>query len=459
MGSMARAAEPMRAPNIDSFEEELMESRLREQAEDGGRADPFDRRGTVVERVMREQGIDRAPPYDAAEYEQERFTTRARTLFYARLAFLGLGLGVLAIPGWSETFGIHSLWAFAVYFGMVGYSALNFVLIEYPRAGRIITFVTLCLDLLVMVYMISASGGLRSPLLATQLLFTTLFVILFPKPLAIIPPLLTLPVVAKIDQLLHGPGVGIIDLFVLLWYSAINFIVVYVMVYLNERETSQHRDVIALQSGLREMAVIEERSRMAREIHDGLGASMSSLIIQCEYLESLARSSADENEKNEIIGEIREMKSVAEESIDELRRNVSMMRKDFDLLPALEDYCRTFQARSRVDTHFEHEGRPPDLPPNAQLTIFRVLQESLTNVVKHAETTSVHVHLEWRDPELIMTVTDSGRGFDASQPLRHHYGLTNMKERARSIGGEVTVESTPGEGTTVRLSIRPNERG
>lgn len=457
---MARSLEPARAPDIDdAFEQELLESRLRAQAEGAADDEAAERRGTVVARVMREQGIDRAPPYDPTEYEQERFTTRARTLFYARLAFLGLGLGVLSIPGWSETFGIHSLWAFAVYFGMVGYSALNFVLIEHRKAGRIITFVTLCFDLLVMVYMISASGGLRSPLLATQLLFTTLFVILFPKPLAIIPPLLTLPVVAKIDQLLHGPGVGIIDLFILLWYSAINFIVVYVMVYLNERETSQHRDVIALQSGLREMAVVEERSRMAREIHDGLGASLSSLIIQCEYLESLATSSCEDPRKAELIGEIQEMKSVAEESIDELRRNVSMMRKDFDLLPAIEEYCDTFQARSKIETSFQHEGRPPDLPSDAQLTIFRVLQESLTNVVRHAEAGKVSVHLKWDEPSLVMTVADDGRGFESDQSLQHHYGLTNMKERARSIGGVVTVDSSPDEGTTVRFSITVRERG
>ena len=446
---MAHPAANQDNPDIETLEEE---------ANVFSSLDPSERRGNIVDRVMRQQRIDRVPPYDPKEYEQERFTTRARTLFFARLAFLGLGLGVLAIPRWSETFGIHSLWAFAVYFGMVGYSALNFVLVEHPRAGRPITFVTLCLDLLVMVYMISASGGLRSPLFATQLLFTTLFVILFPKPLALIPPLLTLPVVAKIDQLLHGPSVGIIDLFILLWYSAINFIVVYVMVYLNERETSHHRDVIALQSGLREMAVVEERSRMAREIHDGLGASLSSLIIQCEYLDNLARKTIDAGKSNEIVEEIQEMKSIAEESIDELRRNVSMMRKDFDLLPAIEEYCDTFEARSRIETGFEHIGRPPNLPPNVQLTIFRVLQESLTNVVRHAEANKVSIRLAWQEPNLVLTVSDDGRGFDASQSLKHHYGLTNMKERARSIGSDLSIESAPGNGTLVKLSIQVTGR-
>ncbi|MFW5878918.1 MAG: sensor histidine kinase, partial [Myxococcota bacterium] len=427
-------------PVVEVLEDAQGEADYPDLETTGWQQDPSERRGSALMRLLRQQGIDRLPPEDPEGYERERFTTRARTLFYARLAFLTLGLGVLAIPGWSETFGIHSLWAFAVYFCMVSYSALNFLVIEHPKAGRAVTFVTLCLDLLVMVYMIAASGGLRSPLLATQLLFTLLFVILFPKPLAIIPPLLTLPVMAKIDQLLHGPGVGVIDLFILLWYSAINFIVVYVMVYLNERESSQHRDLISLQTGLREMAVVEERNRLAREIHDGLGASLSSLIIQCEYLENLAKSPSQEG-LSEIVDEIREMKTVAEESIDELRRNVSMMRKDFDLVPALEDYCRTFESRSRIRAEFEHDGRPPDLSPDVQLTIFRVLQESLTNVVRHAGTGSVSVRLSWRDPMLKLIVSDEGAGFDAAQSQSCHYGLTNMKERARSIGGEVLVES------------------
>ncbi len=421
-------------------------------------SDKLEWRETAVERMLRRRGLERVPRYSTEGYEQERFITRARTLFYARLAFLALGLGVLAIPRWSEAFGIHTLWAFAVYFGMVGYSVLNYLVVEHPKAGRVVTFVTLCFDLLVMVYMIAASGGLRSPFFATQLLFTLLFVILFPKPLAILPPLLTLPVLAKIDQLLHGPAVGMIDLFILLWFSAINLIVVYVMVYLNEREESHYRDVVSLQAGLRELAVVEERNRMSREIHDGLGASLSSLIIQAEYLENLSSAGDGERSRGEITSEIQELKSVAEESIDELRRNVSMMREDFDLIPALEDYCDTFEARGKIRTGFEHVGRPPELPPDVQLTIFRVLQESLTNVVRHSEATGVEVKLAWRPPELTLAVTDNGRGFDATGTLRNHYGLTNMRERARSVGGDLTIESTPGEGTRVILSLAVEER-
>ncbi|RMG17084.1 MAG: sensor histidine kinase [Deltaproteobacteria bacterium] len=411
-----------------------------------------DRRGSAVRRYLSSRGL--AVDEDTAlHFERERFRVRARALFYARLAFLFIGLGVLAIPGWSEAFGIRSLWAFAVYFLMVGYSTVNFMVLDRPKLGPWVTFVTLCLDLLVMVYMIAASGGLGSPLLATQLMFTTLFVILFPKPLAILPPLLTLPIVAKIDQLLYGHSVALLDLFVLLWYSAINFIIVYVIVYLNEREKAYHKEVVGLQRGLKELAVIEERNRLAREIHDGLGATLSSLIIQAEFLDNLSQQATTGEKGRMLREEIRELKSAAEESIDELRRNISMMRDDFELLPAIEDYCKTWQQRAHIPIDFEHTGRPPDLGSERQLTIFRVLQECLTNIVRHAEASRAQVRLVWDAPTLRLEIQDNGKGFDTRAPRRSHYGLTNMSERARKVGGQIQIQSAPGEGTTVTLKI------
>src|SRR5690348_15931817 len=151
-------------------------------------------------------------------FQEDRFLTRARALFYARLAFLVLGLGVIGVPAWSAAFGIRGTNAFAVYLVMVAYSAANYVLLPRRRIGKAFTFATLCADLCVLVWLVSATGGLRSPLLAAQLLFTILFVVLFPSPLAVIPPLLTFPAVAKLDQILGGRARAQVDLFILLWY-------------------------------------------------------------------------------------------------------------------------------------------------------------------------------------------------------------------------------------------------
>src|SRR2546430_10506291 len=98
-------------------------------------------------------------------FHEDRFLTRARALFYARLAFLVLGLGVIGVPSWSAAFGIRSSKAFAVYLVMVAYSAANYVFLARKRVGKALTFVTLCADLCVLVWLVSVTGrGPRTPL-------------------------------------------------------------------------------------------------------------------------------------------------------------------------------------------------------------------------------------------------------------------------------------------------------
>jgi signal transduction histidine kinase len=384
----------------------------------------------------------------AASWEQERFVARARALFYARLMFLTLGLAILAVPRWSSYFGFQGTFAFAGYFTMLLYSVANFLVIDHPRAGRWVTYITLCLDLVIMVVLIAkpqVGGGLQSPLLGTQLLFTTLFAILFPKPLAILPPMLALPVTTRLDLLLNRE-VTAVEVLTLLWYSALNFIIVYVLVYLSEREAAAHREVVELQGDLKELAVVEERSRLAREIHDGLGASLSSMIIQSEFILGLANDDS-------LRSEIQELKNTAEESIEELRRNLQMMREDFELTQGLEDYAKTFQQRTQVDIRFERTGLPRKLTPDAQLALFRILQECLSNAVKHAAPKQVHVKLDYDVDKVHLAVNDDGKGFDSRQTPRGHYGLLNMRERAMKLGGTLIVDSAPGNGTRVSFSL------
>jgi signal transduction histidine kinase len=392
------------------------------------------------------------PALDAqAQWEHDRFVARARALFYARMMFLSLGLLILAVPTWANYFGFQTPMAFAWYFFMLGYSVANFMLIAWPRAGRWVTYLTLCFDLVVTVILIvrpRVGGGLQSPLLASQLVFTTLFAILYPRPLAILPPLLALPITTRLDLLLNR-SVTAIELLTVLWYSGLNVIVVYVVVYLNERESAAHREVMRLQADLKEMAVVEERNRLARDIHDGLGASLSSLIIQSEYVLGLTTDEA-------VRKEIGELKASAEDSIEELRRSLRMMREDFELATVVEEYVRTLRERTQLQIAFERSGVEPRLPPGAQLTLFRVLQESLSNCARHSAAKQVNVSLRFGADHVELAVRDDGKGFDPETPCPGHYGLLNMRERARKSRGQVFIESTPGAGTTVRLVLPCN---
>jgi two-component system, NarL family, sensor histidine kinase DegS len=407
-------------------------------------------------------------------FSDDRFLTRARALFYARLAFLVLGLGVIGVPAWSQAFGVGGPGAYAIYLVMVAYSAANYVFLPRKRVGRILTFTTLCADLCVLVWLVSATGGLRSPLLAAQLLFTTLFVVLFPTPLAVVPPLLTFPVVAKLDQLLGGHAMVQIDIFILLWYSAINCILVYVMVYLNERDRMKHRELNKLSKTVREMAIVEERNRLAREIHDGLGGVLSSVVIQSEYLlnmidgsEVRSRLQGTNEARAAIIPTIRkelsDLHSAAEDSMDELRRSLRMMKEDFDLVAALSDYCKLASGRHRMDVRFSRVGRERFVGPESALALFRVLQESTTNTSKHCgKGTVVEVTLTFTPSHAQLTVQDQGTGFampsDTSALSRDgHYGLANMRERANKVGGQIRMTSAPGKGTCIELTVHAGE--
>jgi signal transduction histidine kinase len=406
----------------------------------------FDDRRARVAVVLEKRGLTQhVSSADAAQsWVQERFEARARALFYARMMFLTLGLGILAVPVWRYYFQFTPL-AVGGYVFMLLYSVANYLVLGHQRAGRIVTYITLCFDLVVMVVVVvkpHEGGGLANPLLATQLLFTTLFALLYPKPLAILPPLLALPITARLDQLLDRSPTAI-EVLTLIWYLGLNFIVIYVLVYLNEREIAAHREVVELQGDLKELAVVEERNRLAREIHDGLGASLSSLIIQAEYVTQLAQDEA-------VKKEVEDLKQSAEESIEELRRSLHMMREDFDLAHGFEDYVKTYGDRTQLPVRFEKSGTLIQrVSPETSLALFRVLQELLSNAAKHAQATQVDVKLHFSAERIELAVKDDGKGFDPAASRPGHYGLIHLRERAMKVQGEVNVESKPGAGTQV----------
>jgi two-component system, NarL family, sensor histidine kinase DegS len=378
----------------------------------------------------------------------ERFVARAMALFYARMMFLTLGLLILGVPVWHAYFGFTPL-AFGAYFFMLLYSVANYLVLDSKTIGRSMTYVTLCFDLVVMVVVVvkpQVGGGLQNPLLATQLLFTTLFAILFPRPLAILPPLLALPITARLDQLLDRTP-SAVEVLTLIWFLGLNFIIIYVLVYLNEREVTSHREVVGLQSDLKDLAIVEERNRLAREIHDGLGANLSSLIIQAEYVSQLVKDEA-------VSREVADLKSTAEEAIEELRRSLHMMREDFDLSAGIEDYVKTFGLRVQLPVHFEKSGTALAKPsPEGSLALFRVLQECLSNAAKHAQAKNLHINMYFGTDWVTLKVRDDGKGFDTTLPKMGHYGLINMRERATKVGGSVTLESSLGQGCTIEFAV------
>lgn len=383
-----------------------------------------------------------------AQRLRERFLTRATAVFYARMALLALGLGVMVLPSWKKAFHMGGAVPWVVFVAGFAWSIACQAFAAHPMQGRRVMFATLLFDLAALFALIERSGGLASPAMGVQLLFTIFFVLLFPKPVAVIPPVL-LPVLLLLLQLRTGAPTLQADVMRLAWLAALNGVAVYVMVYLTSREEKQNREILELEQSLKNMAIVEERNRIARDIHDGLGASLSGVIIQAEYLLTLTKKDED------LQSEVKELKTGAEEAIDEVRRAVSMWRDDFQLVPQLQNMCMTFTSRHKIPVELNIEGSAVSLAEQQELGIFRILQECLTNIAKHAEAKRVDVRVSFLPEMIRLRIVDDGKGFDPSRTPKNHYGLINMKERARKAGGEVSINSAPGQGTQVELLVKP----
>lgn len=208
------------------------------------------------------------------------------------------------------------------------------------------------------------------------------------------------------------------------------------------------------------LAVMQERERVAREVHDGLAQTLGYLNVQMGVVEHLVRS----GEVTKIQSELEQMTDVTRRAYDDLRQVISDLRFPVSaagLRRAIREYADDFSRRTGIACHFEaHHGLPIVLAPSVEVQIIRIVQESLANVKKHARDAEVWLTVEASEEQAHVAVRDNGPGFDpiAALAQRHQFGLRTMTERAESAGGKLIIRSTPGEGTTVSLTV-PMRRG
>ncbi len=209
-----------------------------------------------------------------------------------------------------------------------------------------------------------------------------------------------------------------------------------------------------LQAQVEHMAVIEERYRLAREIHDGLAQTLSFIgwrLDRATRLMEQGRWEDLETELEEIRQGLREAYLDVREAIDGLRLNLDHPE---GLVGALREYIAGFQARTGLNIAFQAHVSPDKIPPEVAVQLLRIAQESLTNVRKHARARRVWVTLAQEGDAVVLRVQDDGIGFDPSRPQdRDHVGLSSMRERAAKIGGEFQLSSRPGQGTSVQVRV------
>ena len=206
-----------------------------------------------------------------------------------------------------------------------------------------------------------------------------------------------------------------------------------------------------LRQQLKNAAIIEERQRLSRELHDSLTQSLYSLKL----LSDAGRRLAKQKKWEELQAQLDAVFDIASQGLKEMRLLVYELVPEtietLGLVTALEQRLNYVEKRAGVAVEFIHEGSM-DLPQKAQMNLYRIAQEALNNVAKHALATKIQVHLARKDKKLSLQISDNGKGFDLSNSSPG-MGLRNMQERARQLGGQIKIDSQPETGTTVLFEI------
>jgi two-component system sensor histidine kinase UhpB len=198
----------------------------------------------------------------------------------------------------------------------------------------------------------------------------------------------------------------------------------------------------------------EERRRLARDLHDEVNQALTAILLRLQAL--------SESAPPEFAGEISELKTLVNQAMTELLRLARQLRPasldDMGLIAAIESQMTRFSQQTGIQAMLHHEGTPDAISEDQQTVIYRVVQEALSNTAQHSDATYVDFDLRvFPSHGVELRVRDNGRGFDSRRAPdgggSGGIGLSGMAERARLVGGELTVTSSPGSGTRVRLYI------
>jgi len=273
-----------------------------------------------------------------------------------------------------------------------------------------------------------------------------------------------------------GPGWGVGPPLVLINAVAYFFIASYVAVIRRletarqEAETARqesqtllgelqdaHRELQLYATQAEELAAVKERNRLARELHDSVTQTIFSMTLTAEAARILL-----ERDPSKAGAQIDRLLELAQSALAEMRSLISHLRPktvaEEGLIPALRRHVDERGNQDGLTVALNLEGYVEDdtrLPPETEEALFRIVQEALNNVVKHAQTDQAEVRLHLSDELVTLLIEDSGVGFDPAHVKlgTSHLGLTSMRERVKALGGRLEIESQPGAGTHIKVEV------
>ena len=198
----------------------------------------------------------------------------------------------------------------------------------------------------------------------------------------------------------------------------------------------------------------EERRRVARELHDEAGQSLTMIMTDlARAVDTLPDSAVEAREK------LSRSRSLAAQTLAELRKLIYDLRPEvldqLGLVPALRSYVRSRLESENIEVRLNFSGMNEPVSPQVEITLFRVIQEAITNIVRHAGASRVNIQLSARDAVVTAIIEDNGRGFDVEAAFQspESWGLRGIRERAAVVGGRLNMESKVGKGTRIKLQI------
>jgi signal transduction histidine kinase len=221
-----------------------------------------------------------------------------------------------------------------------------------------------------------------------------------------------------------------------------------------QRLTEANRRLAQHASTVEQLTISRERNRLARELHDTLAHSLSGVAVQLEALDTLLEPGS-----SEVKALLSKSLLTTRSGLNETRRALQALRagplEDLGLALAIRDLAESVAARNNLKLSLDISDQLENLPPELAQGIYRVVQEALENVVRHAQAKNLQVHLSQKSNCLELTISDDGRGFDLKNiDLLAQFGIQGMLERTQMLGGQLEVDSRPERGTTIRFTWR-----
>ncbi len=201
----------------------------------------------------------------------------------------------------------------------------------------------------------------------------------------------------------------------------------------------------------------DERKRLSREIHDGPAQMLANVMMRSDLIEKIYK----ERSASEAIKEIKDMKKMVRSALYEVRRIIYDLRPmaldDLGLVPTLKKYLQTIEDYHKTTKiEFSNIGEDKRLPAKYEVALFRMIQESVQNALKHANATIIQVKLEIKRDLVMAVVKDNGRGFDVNDAKPESFGILGIRERVELLNGELNIHSKIGTGTLVIIQVPMN---